>query len=90
MELVEWKQTGKQSRSEDGLGPDKDFSDVFEVFMVVDDVSEEGSMPESILGLGDFGKGPELFLISVRLKQSLRLSLRTNWMIPLIKLPTLM
>ena len=27
--------------------------------MVVDDVSEEGSMPESILSLGDFGKGPE-------------------------------
>ena len=58
--------------------------------MVVDDVSEEGSMPESILGLGDFGKGPELFSISVRLKQSLRLSLRTNWMIPLIRLSTLM
>jgi len=81
---------GNKLANNGGLGLDKDFSDVFEVFMVVDDVSEEGSMPESILGLGDFGKGPELFSISVRLKQSLRLSLRTNWMIPLIKLLTLM
>jgi len=57
--LVEWKPTVEQSESKGGLGPNEVFTDVFEVLEVVDDVSEEGSVPENILGLGDFETGPE-------------------------------
>ena len=60
------------------------------MFEVVNDVSEEGSVIENILGLGDFETGLSLFLILMRLEKNLRLSLRTNWMIPLIRLLTLM